>query len=124
MDYYPGINVVSLLLQRNDDAARAELSAIVPRVRAAVQARGETGRLDFWELATALQLAAVARDWPGAEQAARLAMAREPSAWMLETTIRDLRAVSEKVTDESDRSRIAEIFGILREDDGPSETGE
>jgi hypothetical protein len=37
-DYYPGINVVNLLLQRGGDAERAELDALVPRVRDAVQA--------------------------------------------------------------------------------------
>jgi tetratricopeptide (TPR) repeat protein len=123
-DYYPGINVVTLLLQRDDAAARAEIDAILPRVRAALQEKREAGRLDFWDLATDLQLAAVARDWPGAEEAARLAAAQFPSAWMLETTLRDLRAFGEKLTDPSDRHRLGEILAILRQAAAPSEAVE
>jgi hypothetical protein len=120
-DYYPGINVVTLLLQRGDDTARAELEAIVPRVRAALQEKIEAGRPDFWDLATDLQLAAVARDWPGAEQAARLAAAQAPAGWMVETTLRDIRAVGEKFADISDRSRLEEILGSLRQADAREE---
>lgn len=123
-DYYPGINVVTLLLQRNDDAARAELAAIVPRVRAAVQDKREAGRLDFWELATDLQLAVVARDWTAAEEAARLAVPLAPSSWMLLTTLRDLRLVGETLTDAADRTRFDEIVGILGGADAAVETAE
>jgi hypothetical protein len=123
-DYYPGINIVTLLLQRGDDAARVELEAIVPRVRAALQEKLETGRLDFWELATDLQLAVVARDWPKAEQAARLAAEQTPSGWMLETTLRDVRAIGEKFADAGDRSRMDEILGLLRRPDAQAEAGD
>jgi tetratricopeptide (TPR) repeat protein len=123
-DYYPGINVVTLLLQRDDDAARAELEEIVPRVRAAVQEKLEAGHLDFWDLATDLQLAAVARDWPRAEEAARLAAEQAPSPWMLETTLRDLRAVGERLTDPSDRRRLMGITRILGPADVPAGAAE
>lgn len=123
-DYYSGTNVVALLLQRDDAAARSELGMIVPRVREAIKEKSEAGPLDFWEIVSDLQLAAVARDWVGAEGAARLAVAREPSAWMLETTLRDLRAVSEKLTDPGDRSRLEQILGILRQGDALAETAE
>lgn len=36
-DYYNGVNVVTLLAARGDAAARTELAALLPRVRAAVQ---------------------------------------------------------------------------------------
>lgn len=123
-DYYSGINVVTLLLQRDDDASQAEIDAILPHVRAALQEKREAGRLDFWELVADLQLAAVARDWPGAEGAARLAAAQVPSVWMLETTLRELRAFGEKLTDASDRSRLEQILGILRQTDAPEEAAE
>src|SRR5262249_30056582 len=77
-DYYPGINVVTLLVKRNDAAARAELEAILPRVRAAARARRDAGIPDFWELATELQLAVVARDWAAADEDVRLAIAAAP----------------------------------------------
>ena len=113
-DYYPGINVVNLLLQRGDDAARAELEALVPRVRTAVQAKLEGDRVNFWDLATDLQLAAVARDWSRAEERASAMMAQAPAEWMLETTLRDIRAVGQTFQDEADRSRLQSIIGMLQ----------
>jgi tetratricopeptide (TPR) repeat protein len=120
-DYYPGINVVTLLLQRDDDTARAELEVILPRVRAAVQEKLGVGRWDFWDLATDLQLAAVARDWPEAERAARLAVAQAPSGWMLESTLRDMRAIGEKFADAGDRRRLQEILRLLQQSDAQVE---
>ena len=113
-DYYPGINVVNLLLLRGDDAAREELKEIVPRVTDAVQTRLGGDRVDFWDLATDLQLATVVRDWDRAEQRARSMMAQSPAAWMLETTIRDLQAVSNTFDDENDKRQIENILGMLR----------
>jgi len=113
-DYYPGINVVNLLLQRGDDAARTELEVLVPRVRAAVQEKLEGDRVDFWDLATDLQLAAVARDWPRAEQRASAMMAQSPAEWMLETTLRDIRAVGKTFDNEADQSQLQSIISKLK----------
>ncbi|HEY0760738.1 MAG TPA: TRAFs-binding domain-containing protein [Pyrinomonadaceae bacterium] len=113
-DYYPGINVVNLLLQRGDDASRAELDALVPRVRAAVQEKLEGDRVDFWDLATDLQLAAVARDWPRAEQRASAMMTQSPAEWMLETTLRDIRAVGKTFDNEADQSQLQSIISKLK----------
>src|ERR1043165_132352 len=116
-DYYPGINVVNLLLQRGDDAAREELKELVPRVTDAVQTRLGGDRLDFWDLATDLQLAMIARDWTRAEQRARSMMAQTPYAWMLETTIRDLHAVGKTFDDENDKHQLENIVGMLKTSD-------
>ena len=113
-DYYPGINVVNLLLQRGDDASRKELEHLVPRVRTAVQAKLEGDRVNFWDLATDLQLAAVARDWPRAEQRASAMMAQSPAEWMLETTLRDIRAMGKAFDNEADQSQLEKIISMLQ----------
>jgi hypothetical protein len=113
-DYYPGINVVNLLLQRGDDAARTELEVLVPRVRAAVQEKLGGDRVDFWDLATDLQLAAVARDWPRAELRASAMMTQSPAEWMLETTLRDIRAVGKTFDNEADQSQLQSIISKLK----------
>ena len=115
---------MTLLLQRDDEAAQAEINAIMPRVRAAIQEKIEEGRLDFWDLAAGLQLAAIARDWPGAERGAVLAMAQAPSEWMLETTMRDLRAIGEKFDNPEDRRRLEDILEFLRKAHARVETSE
>ncbi|TMQ18810.1 MAG: DUF4071 domain-containing protein [Deltaproteobacteria bacterium] len=119
-DYYPGINVVTLLVQRNDAAARAELEAILPRVRAAVRARRDEAIPDFWELTAELQLAVVARDWTAADEDAQLAIAAAPSAWMLETTIRDLRRLGEQM-ESADRTRLEGVCTTLQSASGAAE---
>jgi tetratricopeptide (TPR) repeat protein len=111
-DYYPGINVVTLLLQRDDDASRAELNAILPRVRAAVQEKLEAGP-DFWAVATDLQLAAIARDWPAVNQAVGRVAALATSGWMLDTMLRDLRVLKDKFTDKADLARMEEALSFL-----------
>jgi hypothetical protein len=116
-DYYPGINIVMLLLQRNDEPARAELAALVPQVRAVVREKLDSGRLDFWDLATDLQLAVVARDWSGAEETARLAMRQAPSGWMIESILRDLRALSNTLAGADERARFENILALLQQTD-------
>jgi hypothetical protein len=116
-DYYPGINVINLLLQRGDDAAREELKDLVPRVTDAVQTRLGGDRVDFWDLATDLQLATVARDWARAEQRATSMMAQSPAGWMLETTSRDLHAVGKTFDDENDKRQLETILGMLKTSD-------
>lgn len=113
-DYYPGINVVNLLLQRGGEGARKELEELVPRVRTAVQAKLEGDRVTFWDLATDLQLAAVARDWPRAEQRASAMMAQSPAEWMLETTRRDIRAMGKTFDNEPDQSQLQKIISMLQ----------
>lgn len=116
-DYYPGINVVNLLLLRGDDAAREELKELVPRVTEAVQTRLGGDRVDFWDLATDLQLAMVARDWARAEQRARSMMAQSPAGWMLETTVRDLHAVGNTFDDENDKRQLTNVMAVLKTSD-------
>jgi len=112
-DYYPGINAVTLLLQKGDSEARSELEAIIPLVNAAVREKIESGPPDYWDLATDLELAVIMEDWPRAQQTARLAAAQAPSEWMVETTLRNIQVVSESLTNTLDRSLFKDIRDIL-----------
>ena len=114
-DYYPGVNVVTLLLQRKDETAKHQLEAILPRVREAVSNKMREGLVGYWELATALHLACVAREWEEAIALAHQAIEQSPSSWMLETTMRDL-GILQRHMDGHDRSRLNEILGILRQE--------
>jgi tetratricopeptide (TPR) repeat protein len=111
-DYYSAINIVTLLLERDDNAARAELNTLLPLARAAVQEKLEAGP-DFWAVATDLQLAAIARDWPAVRLALGRVTALATSGWMLDTMLRDLRALKKKFTDKEDLVRIDEVLSFL-----------
>jgi tetratricopeptide (TPR) repeat protein len=113
-DFYPGVNVVTLLLKRKDEASREELETILPRVRKAVEDKMRGGVVGYWELATALHLACVAKEWSEAEMLVHRAMEQSPARWMLETTLRDLASLQDNM-EEPDRSRLLEVIGLFRE---------
>jgi hypothetical protein len=96
-DPYPGINAATLMeLKTPPDQRRLQ---IIPVVSYAVDRRIVAGEFtrgaDYWDFATWLELAVLARDEMAAADAlARpLAAVREP--WELETTARNLRLIRE-----------------------------
>ncbi|MFG0317089.1 MAG: TRAFs-binding domain-containing protein, partial [Planctomycetota bacterium JB042] len=92
-DAYPGVNAVTLMeVQEPPDPERTKL---VPVVRYAVERRVASGRPDYWDHATRLELAVLGRDEEGAEDALAdaLPLVREP--WEPKTTLRNLRLIRE-----------------------------
>jgi tetratricopeptide (TPR) repeat protein len=113
-DYYTGLNVATLLLQRGDEAANEELrKKILPRVRSSVESRIASGLAGFWEHAARMQLAAMARDWDSAEESARNARAYASPSWMVNTARRDLAMLKASVKDTDDAARLGELEAIL-----------
>jgi hypothetical protein len=51
-----------------------------------------------------------------------MAAAQAPSAWMLETTVRDILAMAEKFADAGDRARLEEILRLLSHEDFQAES--
>jgi len=92
-DAYPGVNAVTLMEVRDPPDPRR--AALVPVVRYAVERRIAAGKPDYWDHATLLELAVLAKDDEGAAAALAdsLASIREP--WEPETTARNLRLIRE-----------------------------
>jgi uncharacterized protein DUF4071 len=65
-DYYPGVNAITLLVEKGDTTALAEADRLVPLVSFAVARRGGDASSDYWDLATVLELAAISNDWQAA----------------------------------------------------------
>ena len=112
-DYYTGLNVVMLLLQRVGGSAHAELANFLPRVRAAVKEKIDTGRPDFWDLTTQMQLAVVAGDWEEAERAGRQASVQADAGWMLDSVRRDLRQLADDLPDVAQGDRARQLNAVL-----------
>jgi len=92
-DAYPGINAVTLMeLKTPPDERRNEL---LPVVRYAVQRRIRAGKPDYWDHATLLELAVLARDEDSAAAALADALAAMREVWEGETTARNLRLIRE-----------------------------
>lgn len=92
-DAYPGINAVTLMeLKEPPDSRRAEL---IPVVSYAVERRIASATPDYWDYATRLELAVLAKDEQRAIQAFSDALAAIRESWEPETTARNLRLIHE-----------------------------
>jgi MAP3K TRAFs-binding domain len=90
-DAYPGVNAVTLM--EILDPGAEEQQRLAPVVRYAVERRLADGRADYWDHATRLELAVIARDEPGATEAASDALAAVREPWEPETTARNLKLI-------------------------------
>jgi hypothetical protein len=92
-DAYPGINAVTLMeLKEPPDPRREQL---IPVVAYAVDRRIATGKPDYWDYATRLELAVLAQDQEVAADALGAALAAVRETWEPETTLRNLRLIRE-----------------------------
>lgn len=91
-DAYPGINAVTLLDIQGTQAKKSEL---LPVVRFAVLRRIASGKADYWDYATLLELAVLDGDADGARKRLADARARKRENWELESTANNLMMVRE-----------------------------
>ena len=92
-DAYPGINAATLMeLKDPPDDRRHE---IIPVVTYAVERKIAAGKPDYWDHATLLELAVLARDEATARKALANAAAVVREEWEPETTSRNLRLIRE-----------------------------
>jgi hypothetical protein len=91
-DAYPGINAVTLMemMEKSDPAP----VRILPVVRYSV-ARKAAKTPDYWDHATLLELAVLARDTDDAADRLGEALAVARAGWELETTARNLSLIRE-----------------------------
>jgi MAP3K TRAFs-binding domain len=90
-DAYPGINAVTLLEIR--DPTDPRLGRLLPVVRYAVERRLAQGCPDYWDFATLLELAVIARDKNAASIALTSALAAVREPWEPESTANNLRLI-------------------------------
>jgi hypothetical protein len=92
-DHYPGINAVTLMELK--DPPDPEREKLIPVVRYSVERRIAGAKADYWDWATLLELAVLARDEAGAGDALGQAQASIREPWEPETTVRNLRLIRE-----------------------------
>jgi len=111
-DAYPGVNAVTLMeLKTKPDPQRKKL---IPVVDYAVERRIATGKPDYWDYATRLELAMLAGNQNRALKALGEALAAMRESWEPETTTRNLRLIREaRERRQEDEPWMAEIEGAL-----------
>ncbi len=92
-DAYPGINAVTLMEIRNPPDSRKE--KLIPVVSYAVEQRIANAEPDYWDYATLLELAVLAKDKDKASKALSNSLAAVREVWEPETTARNLRLIDE-----------------------------
>jgi tetratricopeptide (TPR) repeat protein len=88
---YPGINAVTLMELADPPDPRAR--DLLPVVRFAVQQRLASGRADYWDFATHLELAVLGYDYAEAEKTLVRALEHASEAWQLQSTHYNLRLI-------------------------------
>jgi len=92
-DAYPGVNAVTLMEIKEPPDPRRE--SLIPIVRYAVERRMAAGKPDYWDHATVLELAILAKDKESAENALCNVLASVREIWEPKTTLRNLRLIRE-----------------------------
>ena len=92
-DAYPGVNAVTLMEIKDPPDPRRE--RLNPVVAYAVERRIGSGKADYWDFATRLELAVLAKDKQRAAGALGDALAAVREVWEPETTARNLRLIRE-----------------------------
>ena len=112
-DAYSGVNAVTLMeIKEPPDPRREE---ILPVVRYAVERKIAAGQPDYWDFATRLELAVLARDEAKATEALADALAAIREPWEPKTTLNNLRLIREA------RERRGEGVAFEREVEGELE---
>jgi tetratricopeptide (TPR) repeat protein len=112
-DYYPGVNAISLLIQKGDAEALKEVERLVPLVSFAVARRGGASSSDYWDLATVLELACIGEDWATAGRVLPKAIMVATDSFKTATTIANLRLL--KQARERTGRDVTELDGVLNE---------
>jgi MAP3K TRAFs-binding domain len=85
-DYYPGVNAITLLIEKSGSDSLQEATRLVPLVSFAVARRGGTASSDYWDLATVLELSAIGSDWKLHNRVLPKVLAAGKASWMIKTT--------------------------------------
>jgi tetratricopeptide (TPR) repeat protein len=85
-DYYPGVNAITLLVEKGDPDALKQVDRLVPLVSFAAARRGGASSSDYWDLATVLELSAIGNDWAMASRVLPKVLAAAKASWQTKTT--------------------------------------
>jgi len=117
-DYYPGINLLELLLVDGGDDALAEFKRTLPAVAFAVARLGGIKSNDYWVVATAFELAVLANDWSAAARGVPRMLGLtedDKDKFKLMSTLDNLTAIRSRNPAGIDPAAFDEILSQLRE---------
>jgi len=112
-DYYPGVNAINLLMQKDDTDALKEVARLLPLVNFAVERRGGASSGNYWVLATVLELACIGDDWETTNRVLPKVILAATNSFETATTLGNLRLL--KQAHERAMREVVKLDGILDE---------
>ena len=104
-DYYPGVNAINLLMQKDDTEALKKVARLLPLVSFAVERRGGASSGNYWDLATVLELACIGDDWATANRVLPKVILAATNSFETATTLGNLRLLKKARERSGTRSR-------------------
>jgi len=109
-DFYPGVNLATLLATEGSQESQRELNRVVPAVMFALSRLGGLASHDYWVVATVLEVSVLGADWRSVDRAfSRLLSFSEPP-WMFKTTFDNLVLLRLCDLPALDRSKFDELI--------------
>jgi hypothetical protein len=115
LDYYPGVNALTLLVAKGDEAAMLDHAHLAPLVTFAALRKGGAQATDYWTLATMIELGCHNRDFELAKKCVSRAVSyahKSSEVWMLKTTRDNLKLIENKY-DHADCDRARDVVALL-----------
>ena len=112
-DYYPGVNAITLLMQKDDTEALKEVVRLLPLVNFAVERRGGASSVNYWDLATVLELACIGDDWATTNRVLPKVILAATNSFETATTLGNLRLLKQAL--ERRAREVAKLDVILDE---------
>ncbi len=89
-NYYPGVNAITLLIEKGDKQALKKAEKLAPLVNFAVARCGGASSNNYWDLATVLELSCISNDWVSAVHVLPKVLDKAGESWMPKTTLGNL----------------------------------
>ena len=112
-DYYPGVNLVTLLAAKATPEALDEWRRTVPLVSFALSRLGALNSEDYWQVATVFELAISGSDPDTAMRALEVLQTLDLPAWYFKTTRDNLKLLQSVPDDILDKALLNEMLAEL-----------
>ena len=86
---------------------------MVPELRVIAGQRATAPSADYWDIATAAELAVLDRDWDAAKRLVDVALSRAVAGWMITSTVNNLQILAEAMPNMHDRRETEDVVRRL-----------
>jgi len=114
-DYYPGVNAITLLLQKASDEAKREADRLAPLVAFAAARQGGAESSDYWTVATVFELAAIQSDQRMMDTVLPRLLVLAAEAFQPKTTADNLQLILNLTTEEAQQQSLKTAIAALLE---------